>query len=175
MGAAGAEPPRAAGLRAGPAGTLPAPGRGGVASGRAGAWNGAGGRRRLERHPGPARPDPGRRPRRGLRLESRTAVVPVHRPDRPHPERAAMLVRLDRAARALSAGRNAADTALSCGYTDQSPLHRDVLAFAGRTPGALAATANAADRPRGTGPVRRPGPGPRGPRTTPPPPRRKPL
>ncbi|OLZ63839.1 AraC family transcriptional regulator [Streptomyces amritsarensis] len=54
------------------------------------------------------------------------------------PKRAAMLVRFDRAARALRAGGNAADVALAHGYADQSHLHRDVLAFAGCTPGALA-------------------------------------
>ncbi|MFI0736639.1 helix-turn-helix domain-containing protein [Streptomyces sp. NPDC021100] len=56
------------------------------------------------------------------------------------PKRAVMLVRFDHAARALRAGRSAADTALACGYVDQPHLHRDVLAFAGCTPGALAAT-----------------------------------
>ncbi|WP_461006397.1 helix-turn-helix domain-containing protein [Streptomyces capparidis] len=60
------------------------------------------------------------------------------------PKRAAMLVRFDRAARALSAGRNAADVALACGYVDQSHLHRDVLVFAGCTPGALACRATSA-------------------------------
>lgn len=54
------------------------------------------------------------------------------------PKRAAMLVRFDQAARALRAGGNAADVALAHGYADQSHLHRDVLAFAGCTPGALA-------------------------------------
>ncbi|MER7521186.1 helix-turn-helix domain-containing protein [Streptomyces sp. NPDC126499] len=53
------------------------------------------------------------------------------------PKRAAMLVRFDRAARALRAGGNAADVALAHGYADQSHLHRDVLAFAGCTPAAL--------------------------------------
>ncbi|MEU5128565.1 helix-turn-helix domain-containing protein [Streptomyces mobaraensis] len=62
------------------------------------------------------------------------------------PKRAAMLVRFDHAARALRAGRSAADTALACGYTDQPHLHRDVLAFAGCTPGALAARAAAPTR-----------------------------
>ncbi|GHB67474.1 AraC family transcriptional regulator [Streptomyces cirratus] len=55
------------------------------------------------------------------------------------PKRAAMLVRFDHAARALSAGGNAADVALACGYVDQPHLHRDVVAFAGCTPSALAA------------------------------------
>lgn len=53
------------------------------------------------------------------------------------PKRAAMLVRFDRAVRGLSAGRDAAEVAVVCGYADQSHLHRDVLAFAGCTPGAL--------------------------------------
>ncbi|MFI8326796.1 helix-turn-helix domain-containing protein [Streptomyces sp. NPDC085529] len=54
------------------------------------------------------------------------------------PKRAAMLVRFDRAAQALRAGGNAADVALAHGYADQSHLHRDVHAFAGCTPTALA-------------------------------------
>ncbi|MFG2642271.1 helix-turn-helix domain-containing protein [Streptomyces sp. NPDC048370] len=54
------------------------------------------------------------------------------------PKRAAMLVRFDQAAQALRAGGNAADVALAHGYADQSHLHRDVLAFAGCTPAALA-------------------------------------
>lgn len=54
------------------------------------------------------------------------------------PKRAAMLVRFDQAARALRAGGNAADIALAHGYADQSHLHRDVFAFAGCTPAALA-------------------------------------
>ncbi|WDV55415.1 helix-turn-helix domain-containing protein [Streptomyces coeruleorubidus] len=60
------------------------------------------------------------------------------------PKRAAMLVRFDHAARALTAGANAADVALACGYVDQPHLHRDVLAFAGCTPTALAGGANSA-------------------------------
>ncbi|WP_328868886.1 AraC family transcriptional regulator [Streptomyces sp. NBC_00287] len=54
------------------------------------------------------------------------------------PKRAAMLVRFDHAARALCAGEPATDVALACGYADQAHLNRDVLAFAGCTPGALA-------------------------------------
>ncbi|WCN05122.1 helix-turn-helix domain-containing protein [Streptomyces sp. M92] len=54
------------------------------------------------------------------------------------PKRAAMLVRFDQAAQSLRAGGNAADIAQAHGYTDQSHLHRDVLAFAGCTPAALA-------------------------------------
>ncbi|MFJ2823401.1 helix-turn-helix domain-containing protein [Streptomyces toxytricini] len=55
------------------------------------------------------------------------------------PKRAAMLVRFDRAARALRAGADASDVASACGYADQSHLHRDVTAFAACTPAALAA------------------------------------
>lgn len=61
------------------------------------------------------------------------------------PKRAAMLVRFDHAARALSVGKNAVDVALACGYTDQPHLHRDVMAFAGCTPGELADRATSAD------------------------------
>ncbi|MFJ8464603.1 helix-turn-helix domain-containing protein [Streptomyces swartbergensis] len=60
------------------------------------------------------------------------------------PKRAAMLVRFDHAARALTAGANAADVALACGYVDQPHLHRDVLAFTGCTPTALAGRAASA-------------------------------
>ncbi|MFD0413476.1 helix-turn-helix domain-containing protein [Streptomyces sp. NPDC127108] len=54
------------------------------------------------------------------------------------PKRAAMLVRFHGAARRLRAGADVAEAALACGYTDQSHLHRDVLAFTGCTPGELA-------------------------------------
>jgi AraC-like DNA-binding protein len=60
------------------------------------------------------------------------------------PKRAAMLVRFDRAARALCAGVNASDVAMACGYVDQAHLHRDVQALAGCTPGALAFRATSA-------------------------------
>lgn len=60
------------------------------------------------------------------------------------PKRAAMLVRFDHAARALCAGQNPVDVALACGYVDQPHLHRDVLAFAGCTPGVLASRAASA-------------------------------
>ncbi|KUM72338.1 helix-turn-helix transcriptional regulator [Streptomyces curacoi] len=60
------------------------------------------------------------------------------------PKRAAMLVRFDHAARALCAGANISDVALACGYADQPHLHRDVLALAGCTPGALAGMATSA-------------------------------
>ncbi|MFF2307335.1 helix-turn-helix transcriptional regulator [Streptomyces sp. NPDC058128] len=56
------------------------------------------------------------------------------------PKRAAMLVRFDHAARALRAGHSPSNVALACGYSDQPHLHRDVLALAGCTPGALAGT-----------------------------------
>lgn len=61
------------------------------------------------------------------------------------PKRAAMLVRFDHAARALSAGESPGDVALACGYADQPHLHRDVLALAGCTPGALAGRTRSAD------------------------------
>ncbi|MFG3280519.1 helix-turn-helix domain-containing protein [Streptomyces sp. NPDC048111] len=61
------------------------------------------------------------------------------------PKRAAMLVRFDHAARALCAGASAVDAATACGYVDQPHLHRDVRAFAGCTPGALAAHATTPD------------------------------
>ena len=54
------------------------------------------------------------------------------------PKRAAQLVRFDRAAHRLAAGQNIAQVALESGYVDQSHLHRDVMAFAGVTPAAVA-------------------------------------
>lgn len=54
------------------------------------------------------------------------------------PKRAAQLVRFDHAAHRLAAGDNVAQVAAESGYADQSHLHRDVVAFAGTTPGALA-------------------------------------
>ncbi|MFB6627325.1 helix-turn-helix domain-containing protein [Streptomyces sp. NPDC056374] len=60
------------------------------------------------------------------------------------PKRAAMLVRFDHAARALRAGHSPSNVALVCGYSDQPHLHRDVLALAGCTPGALAGSAASA-------------------------------
>ena len=56
------------------------------------------------------------------------------------PKRAALLVRFDHAARLLSEGHSAAEVAADSGYADQSHLHREVLAFAGMTPAALAVT-----------------------------------
>ncbi|KUF18972.1 helix-turn-helix domain-containing protein [Streptomyces silvensis] len=61
------------------------------------------------------------------------------------PKRAAMLVRFHCAARRLTAGADAAQTALACGYVDQSHLHRDVRAFTGGTPGDLARTVSSID------------------------------
>lgn len=55
------------------------------------------------------------------------------------PKRAAKLIRFDRAAHRLAAGESAARVAAEGGYADQSHLHRDVLAFTGMTPTALAA------------------------------------
>jgi AraC-like DNA-binding protein len=55
------------------------------------------------------------------------------------PKRAAQLIRFDHAAHRLAAGRSAALVAAESGYVDQSHLHRDVLAFTGATPAAVAA------------------------------------
>jgi AraC-like DNA-binding protein len=54
------------------------------------------------------------------------------------PKRAAQLVRFDHAAHRLAAGHSAALVAVESGYADQSHLHRDVMAFAGVTPTAVA-------------------------------------
>ena len=54
------------------------------------------------------------------------------------PKRAAQLVRFDHAAHRLAAGDSAALVAAESGYADQSHLHRDVMAFAGVTPAAVA-------------------------------------
>jgi AraC-like DNA-binding protein len=53
------------------------------------------------------------------------------------PKQTAMLVRFRHAVEGLLAGRPAADVAVSCGYTDQAHLCRDVSSFADVTPGAL--------------------------------------
>jgi AraC-like DNA-binding protein len=53
------------------------------------------------------------------------------------PKGAAKLVRFDHAAHRLIAGQDAARVAADGGYTDQSHLHRDIVAFSGVTPGAL--------------------------------------
>jgi AraC-like DNA-binding protein len=55
------------------------------------------------------------------------------------PKRAARLVRFDHAAHLLAAGRPAANVAIESGYVDQSHLHREVKAFTGLTPAAVAA------------------------------------
>jgi AraC-like DNA-binding protein len=55
------------------------------------------------------------------------------------PKRAARLVRFDHAAHLLAAGHAAASVAAESGYVDQSHLHREVKAFAGATPAAVAA------------------------------------
>ncbi|MFD8738659.1 helix-turn-helix domain-containing protein [Streptomyces sp. NPDC059618] len=55
------------------------------------------------------------------------------------PKRAVKLVRFDHAAHRLVAGEGAARVAADAGYADQSHLHRDVMAFAGTTPGAVTA------------------------------------
>jgi AraC-like DNA-binding protein len=54
------------------------------------------------------------------------------------PKRAAQLIRFDQAAHRLAAGESAALVAADSGYADQSHLHRDVMAFAGVTPTAVA-------------------------------------
>ncbi|WP_433226825.1 helix-turn-helix domain-containing protein [Microtetraspora malaysiensis] len=54
------------------------------------------------------------------------------------PKRAAKLVRFDHAAHRLAAGQDAARVAADGGYTDQSHLHRDVVAFTGVTPATVA-------------------------------------
>lgn len=54
------------------------------------------------------------------------------------PKRAARLVRFDHAAHRLAVGDHAALVAAESGYVDQSHLHRDVMAFAGVTPAAVA-------------------------------------
>src|SRR5215470_17060056 len=54
------------------------------------------------------------------------------------PKRAAQLIRFDHAAHRLAAGHSAALVAADSGYADQSHLHRDVMAFAGVTPTAVA-------------------------------------
>src|SRR5262249_15315371 len=55
------------------------------------------------------------------------------------PKRAAQLIRFDHAAHRLAAGHGAALVAAESGYADQSHLHRDVRAFTGATPTAIAA------------------------------------
>jgi AraC-like DNA-binding protein len=54
------------------------------------------------------------------------------------PKRAAQLVRFDRAVHRLAAGHGAALVAADSGYADQSHLHREVMAFTGATPAAVA-------------------------------------
>lgn len=54
------------------------------------------------------------------------------------PKRAARLVRFDHAAHLLAAGHAASGVAAESGYVDQSHLHREVKAFTGLTPTAVA-------------------------------------
>ncbi|THV32111.1 helix-turn-helix domain-containing protein [Glycomyces paridis] len=54
------------------------------------------------------------------------------------PKHAARLVRFDRAAHLLAEGRPAGGVAAESGYADQSHLHREVKAFTGLTPTAVA-------------------------------------
>lgn len=55
------------------------------------------------------------------------------------PKLATRLVRFDRAAHLLAAGRAVADVAAECGYVDQPHLNREVKAITGTTPVAVAA------------------------------------
>lgn len=55
------------------------------------------------------------------------------------PKRAAQLIRFDQAAHRLAAGQTAATVAAETGYADQSHLNREVMAFTGITPTAIAA------------------------------------
>src|SRR5262245_33115067 len=93
------------------------------------------------------------------------------------PKRAAQLIRFDHAAHRLAAGHRAALVAAETGYADQSHLHRDVLAFTGVTPTAVAAAPRLAvdpiawaapQPPPGTypSPARPPAPAPAAPATT---------
>ena len=54
------------------------------------------------------------------------------------PKRAAQLIRFDHAVHRLAAGHSAARVAAESGYVDQSHLCRDVMAFTGHTPTAIA-------------------------------------
>ncbi|MEU6583752.1 helix-turn-helix domain-containing protein [Nocardia sp. NPDC046763] len=56
------------------------------------------------------------------------------------PKRAATLVRFDHAVHRLAAGTDPARVAAETGYADQSHLHRDIVAFSGITPTAVAVT-----------------------------------
>ncbi|MFI5907968.1 helix-turn-helix domain-containing protein [Dactylosporangium sp. NPDC051541] len=53
------------------------------------------------------------------------------------PKRAARLIRFDRAVHRLVTGARPARVAADTGYTDQSHLHRDVVAYTGVTPAAV--------------------------------------
>ncbi|GAA4604070.1 AraC-like DNA-binding protein [Actinoplanes octamycinicus] len=55
------------------------------------------------------------------------------------PKHAARLIRFDHAAHLLAAGHPPAGVAAEGGYTDQSHLHREVLAFTGLSPAGVAA------------------------------------
>src|SRR5262249_31127498 len=103
------------------------------------------------------------------------------------PKRAAQLIRFDHAAHRLAAGHRAALVAAESGYADQSHLHRDVVAFAGVTPRAVAAgpgpgAAHTAGAPPAHPPATKPNPPrpghrspPRGPRQRNIPPRHPPA
>ncbi|TMU99278.1 helix-turn-helix domain-containing protein [Streptomyces sp. DASNCL29] len=69
------------------------------------------------------------RKRLSARFRSQLGITPKH---------AARLVRFDHAAHLLAAGHAAAGVATESGYVDQSHLHREVKAFTGLTPTAVA-------------------------------------
>ncbi|MGV9847798.1 helix-turn-helix domain-containing protein [Streptomyces sp. NPDC003442] len=69
------------------------------------------------------------RKRLSARFRSQLGIAPKH---------AARLVRFDHAAHLLAAGHTAAGVATESGYVDQSHLHREVKAFTGLTPTAVA-------------------------------------
>jgi AraC-like DNA-binding protein len=57
------------------------------------------------------------------------------------PKRAARLIRFERAHKMLAGGMSPIDTAVACGFADQSHLHREVQSFATMTPAQLAVRA----------------------------------
>ncbi|MEV5987777.1 helix-turn-helix domain-containing protein [Streptomyces sp. NPDC052051] len=69
------------------------------------------------------------RTRLSARFRSQLGITPKH---------AARLVRFDHAAHLLAAGHAPAGVAAESGYVDQSHLHREVKAFTGLTPAAVA-------------------------------------
>src|SRR5215472_1807227 len=105
---------------------------------RGGAGGRPGGRLRLGADGDQPGTGPGRAAGGRDRVEPQATVVPVPIQLGLTPKRAAQLIRFDHAAHRLAAGHRAALVAAESGYADQSHLHRDVVAFAGVTPGAVA-------------------------------------